>query len=60
MISVKKMLVQICILIMYLRGYFTLHVNFYTTLGQVQQEVLINNGYFQMYFTKQEYNAIVP
>jgi len=54
------MLFQICVLISYLTANFAVQLNFYTTVGQVRQEISIKNGTFQTYFPKQEYNAIVP
>jgi hypothetical protein len=39
---------------------FALQVNFYTTVGQVRQEILIKNGFFQIYFSNQVYYAIIP
>lgn len=38
----------------------SLQLNIYTSIGQIQQEVVIENGYFQIHFTEQEYQLIVP
>jgi hypothetical protein len=54
------MLFQISIWISYLTVNYALQLNFYTTVGQVRQEISILDGDFQTYFPKQEYNAIIP
>lgn len=54
------MFLKIWIWSLYLVGNFALQLNFYTTLGQVRQEISIENGSFQIYFPKYEYNAIIP
>jgi hypothetical protein len=51
---------QIWLLISYLTVNYALQLNFYTTVGQVRQEILIKDGDFQTYFPKQEYDAIIP
>lgn len=53
-------LFQIWPFILFLTTGFGLQVNFYTSLGQIRQEVSFEDGYLQMYFPNQEYNAIVP
>jgi hypothetical protein len=54
------MLFQVYLFITYLTINFALQLNLYTSIGQVRQEIAFENGYFQTYFTNQEYNAIVP
>jgi hypothetical protein len=51
---------QICFFVCYLTINFALQVNFYTSVGQYREEISLNDGYFQTYFTNQEYNAIIP
>jgi hypothetical protein len=53
------MLLQICLWLSYLTVNFALQLNFYTTVGQVRQEISIKDGYFQTYFPSQEYHAII-
>ncbi len=57
---ILKMRFQIWLLISYLTVNYALQLNFYTTVGQVRQEILIKDGDFQTYFPKQEYDAIIP
>ncbi|CAF0830798.1 unnamed protein product [Rotaria sordida] len=54
------MLFQICLIILFLTTICALQLNFYTSVGQVRQEISVQDGYFQTYFSDQEYNAIVP
>lgn len=54
------MLLQICILFVCFRTNLALQLNFYATVGQVRQEVPIKDGFFQKYFSNQEYNSIIP
>ncbi|CAF4869553.1 unnamed protein product [Rotaria sp. Silwood1] len=54
------MLFQICFIISFLTTNCALQLNFYTSVGQVRQEISLKDGCFQTYFTDQEYNAIIP
>lgn len=39
---------------------FALQINLHTSIGQVKQEVSVNNGVFETYLTNEEYNNIIP
>jgi hypothetical protein len=39
---------------------FALQINFYTSIGQVKDEVSITNGYFETSLTNEEYTTMVP
>ncbi|CAF0744589.1 unnamed protein product [Adineta steineri] len=54
------MLFEIYFFLLYLTTNFALQLNFYTSVGQFRDEILVNNGYFQTYFTNEEYHAIIP
>ncbi|CAF2075585.1 unnamed protein product [Rotaria magnacalcarata] len=54
------MLFRIFFIVSHLITIFAVQLNFYTSVGQVRQEISIKDGYIQIHFTDQEYNAIIP
>lgn len=54
------MLFLLCLIVTRLSAPSALHLNFYTSVGQLRDEISLRNGYLRAYFTEEEFNTVVP